>query len=55
MQMYQRVRVFADVLAGWGMKKGDRVAILAENRWEWAVADFAALAMGAVDVPIYPT
>jgi long-chain acyl-CoA synthetase len=55
MQMYQRARVFADVLAGWGMKKGDRVAILAENRWEWAVADFAALAMGAVDVPIYPT
>lgn len=55
MQLYQRVRVFAEALTGWGVKKGDRVAILGENRWEWAVADFAALAMGVVDVPIYPT
>jgi long-chain acyl-CoA synthetase len=55
MQMYQRVRAFAGALAGWGVKKGDRVAILGENRWEWAVADFAVLAMGAADVPIYPT
>ena len=37
------------------MEKGDRVAILSENRWEWPVTDFAALAMGAVDVPLYPT
>jgi long-chain acyl-CoA synthetase len=55
MQVYQRVRAFAEALSGWGIQKGDRIAILAENRWEWAVADFAALAMGAVDVPIYPT
>jgi long-chain acyl-CoA synthetase len=55
MQMYQRVRAFAGALSSWGIKKGDRVAILAENRWEWAVADFAVLAMGAVDVPVYPT
>jgi long-chain acyl-CoA synthetase len=52
---YQRVRLVAETLRSWGIGKGDRVAILAENRWEWAVADFAALAMGAVDVPIYPT
>src|SRR6202012_3970905 len=37
-----------------GIRKGDRVAILAENRWEWAIADFACLAIGAADVPIYP-
>ena len=55
MQMYQRVRAFAEALTGWGIQKGDRIAILGENRWEWAVADFAALAIGAVDVPIYPT
>ncbi len=55
MQVYQRVRAFAEALSGWGVKKGDRIAILGENRWEWAVADFAVLAMGAVDVPIYPT
>ena len=55
MQIYQRVRAFAEALNSWGIKKGDRVAILGENRWEWAVADFATLAIGAVDVPIYPT
>jgi long-chain acyl-CoA synthetase len=54
-QLYQRVRTLAGVFAAWGIRKGDRVAILAENRWEWVVADFATLALGAVDVPIYPT
>jgi long-chain acyl-CoA synthetase len=54
-EVYARVRSLAGVLARWGIAKGDRIAILAENRWEWAVADFAALAIGAVDVPIYPT
>ncbi len=39
----------------WGAKKGDRIALISENRWEWAVADFATLAIGAVNVPIYPT
>jgi long-chain acyl-CoA synthetase len=53
--LYGRVRALADVLLGWGVAKGDRVAILSENRWEWAVTDFAALAIGAVDVPLYPT
>ncbi len=54
-QIYQRVRAFAEKLSEWGIQKGDRVAILAENSWEWAVTDFAALSIGAVDVPIYPT
>ena len=54
-QVYQRVRSLAAALARWGVGKGDRVAILSENRWEWAVADFAALAIGAIDVPLYPT
>jgi long-chain acyl-CoA synthetase len=54
-QVYQRVRAIALALRSWGIRKGDRVAILAENRWEWAVADFACLALGATDVPIYPT
>ena len=54
-QMYGRVRALVETLQGWGVKKGDRVALMSENRWEWAVADFAALAMGAVDVPLYQT
>lgn len=36
-----------------GVQPGDRIAILAENRWEWLVADHAILSTGAVDVPIH--
>ena len=51
----QSVRSVAAALTSWGIGKGERVAILSENRWEWAVVDFACLALGVVDVPIYPT
>src|ERR1700722_19504216 len=49
------VHYLANVFLAWGIAKGDRIALLAENRWEWAVTDFATLVLGAVDVPIYPT
>jgi long-chain acyl-CoA synthetase len=54
-QMYGRVRALVEAFKSWGVEAGDRVALLSENRWEWAVADFAVLAMGAVDVPLYQT
>jgi long-chain acyl-CoA synthetase len=54
-QIYQRVRALAQTFLSWGAKKGDRIALISENRWEWAVTDFATLAIGAADVPIYPT
>ena len=54
-ELYRDVVGTARSLAKWGIAKGDRVAILSENRPEWAVADFATLLLGAVDVPIYPT
>ena len=38
-----------------GIHPGDRVAILSENRPEWAIADYACLAARCTDVPIYPT
>lgn len=42
-------------LRSWGIAKGDRVAILGENRHEWVAADMACLLLGAVVVPIYTT
>ncbi|MFZ0541287.1 MAG: long-chain fatty acid--CoA ligase [Candidatus Sulfotelmatobacter sp.] len=42
-------------LQRWGVQKGDRVAILGENRPEWSTADFAILLLGAVTVPVYST
>jgi long-chain acyl-CoA synthetase len=38
-----------------GVAPGDRVAILSENRPEWAIADYACLTARCTDVPIYPT
>src|SRR5262249_49080058 len=38
-----------------GVEPGDRVAILSENRPEWAFADLATLTAAAVDAPIYST
>jgi len=38
-----------------GVRAGQRIAIISENRIEWAIADFAVAALGAVTVPIYPT
>ena len=54
-QIYQRVRALANVFLSFGVKKGDRIALVSENRWEWIVTDFATLAIGAADVPLYPT
>ena len=42
-------------LAALGVRRGDRVALLSENRYEWAITDLATLGQGAVTVPIYPT
>ena len=51
-QLQAQVFATARQLQAWGIGKGDRVAILSENRPEWAIADFATLLLGAVDVPI---
>jgi len=54
-EIYRGVVGVARALESWGVRKGDRVAVLSENRPEWTIADFAALALGAVTVPIYST
>ncbi len=49
------VESFAFGLLASGIRRGDRVAILSESRYEWPIADLAILGLGAVSVPIYPT
>ena len=51
----ERVQAIALGLRELGVKAGDRVALVSENRPEWALADYACLTARAVDVPIYPT
>ncbi len=53
--LLERVQATAAGLRELGISAGDRVAILSENRPEWAIADYACLAIRAADVPIYPT
>jgi long-chain acyl-CoA synthetase len=38
-----------------GVSRGDRVALLSENRVEWPFTDLAVLGLGAITVPIYPS
>jgi long-chain acyl-CoA synthetase len=54
-ELYRNVVGLARTLESWGIRKGDRVAILSENRPEWTTTDFAILSLGAITVPIYST
>jgi long-chain acyl-CoA synthetase len=50
----ERVRRLAMGLTELGVTPGDRVAIISENRPEWAIADYACLTAALTDVPLYP-
>jgi long-chain acyl-CoA synthetase len=52
-ELWTLVRNFAGALNSLGLAAGDRVAIQAENCYEWALADWACLTLGVVAVPIY--
>ncbi len=54
-EVYARVSALACALRGLGVAPRDRVALLSENRIEWAVADLAILSCGGVNVPLYAT
>ncbi len=51
----QQVSELSRGLRALGVEPGDRVAIIAENRPEWAIADLAIMAAGAISVPAYTT
>ncbi len=51
----ERVKNVALGLASTGIRPGDRIALLSENRPEWSIVDLAILSLGAINVPIYTT
>jgi long-chain acyl-CoA synthetase len=51
----ERVQCVAAGLRELGVQPGSNVAILAENRPEWAFVDYGCLSIRCADVPIYPT
>ncbi|MFZ1082864.1 MAG: long-chain fatty acid--CoA ligase [Candidatus Kryptoniota bacterium] len=54
-ELYDKIETFAYGLNSIGLKRGDKIAILSENRPEWPITDLASLIIGAIDVPIFPT
>ena len=50
-----RVCLLAEALRGLGLRDGDRVVLISENRPEWAIADLAIMAAGCVTTPAYTT
>lgn len=51
----ERVRDFAHGLASLGVKRGDIIAVLGDNRPEWLISELAAQSLGATVVGIYPS
>lgn len=54
-ELETRVTRIAAALESMGIGAGDRIALLSENRPEWAIVDYAATGTGMIDVPLYPT
>lgn len=50
---YQTIEGLGAALMRFGIRQGDRVAVMSQTRWEWGAFDFAILGAGAVTVPIY--
>ncbi len=50
-----RVREVFSGFARLGIQRGDRIAVVSESRPEWLISEFAALALGAIWVPMFPT
>ena len=51
-EWWRRSRALASGLIELGIRPGDHVALLSENRWEWPVAQMGIAAAGAVMVPL---
>lgn len=55
LEFQNQVNQYSLALLQNGVKKGDNIALIANNRPEWNFCDNGILQIGAVNVPIYPT
>jgi len=53
-EIYKQTKELAYGLTYLGVKRGDKISIISENRPEWVYSDMAILGIGAVDIPLYP-
>jgi long-chain acyl-CoA synthetase len=54
-EVIANVEAVGSALLSWGVQKGDRIGLLAENRPEWVYADLGIQGAAAITVPIYGT
>lgn len=54
-ELMSSVKILASAFQKLGLGKGDKVAILSENRPEWVITDLAAMSIGAITVPLHTT
>ncbi len=54
-ELRQKVECFAIGLMEFGLKIGDRIGVVSENRLEWIISDLAVASIGAITVPVFPT
>jgi len=54
-KLAEKIEQLRNVLQGFGVLNGDKIAILSENRPEWAISDLAIMASGGIVVPLHST
>lgn len=52
-EIIKKIKIFSACLSALGVVKGDKVAILSENRPEWVISDLSIMTIGAVVVPLH--
>lgn len=53
-ELLKKIVLFNKALQEFGIKKGDRVGIVSENRLEWVISDLATNSTGIINVPTFP-
>ncbi len=50
-----RIYNIAAALNSFGLKKGDKIGLISDTRYEWSLVDFGMMIIGLISVPIYPS